>query len=86
MKYVYTGGPYREFRGRVFANGQPVDITDRGTLEAIKRAHDFVAVLDDEPLPEEIVVEPQAPENACPKCGKALKKQGAHFHIRACQG
>lgn len=22
----------------------------------------------------------------CPKCGKKLKKRGAHFHIRACKG
>ena len=25
-------------------------------------------------------------ENACPKCGRALKKQGRHFHVRRCQG
>lgn len=23
---------------------------------------------------------------SCPKCGKTLKKRGAHFHIRACKG
>lgn len=22
----------------------------------------------------------------CPKCGKALPRRGAHFHIRACRG
>lgn len=27
-----------------------------------------------------------APVQSCPKCGRILKKQGAHFHIRACQG
>ena len=23
---------------------------------------------------------------ACPKCGKALKGRGQHFHVRACRG
>ena len=27
-----------------------------------------------------------SPVSVCPKCGKALKKRGAHFHIRACEG
>lgn len=27
-----------------------------------------------------------SPVSTCPKCGKALKKRGAHFHIRACEG
>jgi hypothetical protein len=88
MRYVYTGGPYAEYRGYVFANGQPVEIKDRATLEAIGRLHDFRRY-DEEPAPVEapqpaLQVVPQA--NSCPKCGKALKKQGAHFHIRACKG
>ena len=41
MKYVFTEGPYREFRGYVFANGKPVTITDRGTLEAIQKDNSF---------------------------------------------
>lgn len=40
MKYVYEG-QYREFRGYVFANGKPVTITDRGTLEAIQKDNSF---------------------------------------------
>lgn len=41
MKYVYTGGKYAEFRGYVFANGNPTTILDRGALEAIKKRPDF---------------------------------------------
>ena len=41
MKYIHTGGPYREFRGYVFIGQNPVTITDRGTLLAIERMHDF---------------------------------------------
>ena len=41
MKYVYTEGPYKEFRGYAFANGKPVTVTDRGTLEAISKRPDF---------------------------------------------
>ena len=40
MKYVYEG-QYKEFRGHVFANGKPVTITDRGTLEAIEKNISF---------------------------------------------
>jgi hypothetical protein len=40
MKYVYNGA-YREFRGYVFTQDKPVEITDRGTLELIKREPDF---------------------------------------------
>ena len=96
-KYVYTGGPYRQFHGYVFAYGKPVEIRDYATLQAIRLAHDFVRVEDFvQPEPEQKaapapqpVAEPApvvAAENACPKCGKALKRQGAHFHIRKCKG
>lgn len=90
MKYVYTGGAYREFRGYVFANGKPVTIKDKGTLAALANQRDFLPVEDDETPEvkvEEVVIPPPAaaPENACPKCGKVLKRQGAHFHIRACK-
>lgn len=84
MRYIYTGGPYAEYRGYVFANGQPVEIKDRATLEAIGRLHDFRRY-EDEPAPLTAIESVSTKvENACPKCGKALKKQGQHFHIRAC--
>ena len=50
MKFVYTGGKYREFRGYVFANGNPTTVTDRGTLEAIAKDPTFRKV-DEEPVP-----------------------------------
>lgn len=81
MKYVYTGGQYAEFRGHVFWNNKPVDIRDKGTLAEIAKRQDFMPV-EEAPEVEEVVIPP--PENACPKCGKVLKKQGAHFHIRRC--
>lgn len=96
MKYVYTGGPYAEFRGYIFWAGKAVTITDKGTLQAIATRHDFKPV--DEPFVSEARIhntdlnslatwtETKAVQNPCPKCGKALKKQGAHFHIRACKG
>lgn len=46
MKYIYNG-EYRTFRGYVFMHGHPVDITDRGTLEAIRRERDFKEYLDE---------------------------------------
>jgi hypothetical protein len=41
MKFVYTGGPYTEFRGYVFAYGKPTTVLDRGALEAIAKRADF---------------------------------------------
>ena len=40
MKYVFTG-TYTQFMGRMFAFGRPQDITDRATLEAIRKRPDF---------------------------------------------
>lgn len=81
MRYVYLG-PYREFRGRVFAHGKPVDIDDKATLDAIKREPDF-KVYEEISSPEK---SPEPVANACPKCGRELHAKGAHFHIRACKG
>lgn len=60
MKYVFTEGPYREFRGYVFANGNPVTITDRGTLEAIQKDHSFRRYDEEiqrQEAPEEVLTE-----------------------------
>lgn len=40
-QFVYTKGPYHEFRGYVFANGKPACIRDRATLEALSTHPDF---------------------------------------------
>ena len=41
MKFIYTGGPYTEFRGYVFVNGKPTTISDRATLDALALRQDF---------------------------------------------
>lgn len=83
MRFICTE-PYRTFRGYSFVNGNPVTITDRGTLEAIKRISVFKEVKDEEieAPAETAVLDPLA----CPKCGKELKAKGRHFHIRLCKG
>lgn len=43
MKFQYQG-EYTTFMGRVFQRGRPVDITDRGTISALKRRSDFTEV------------------------------------------
>ena len=50
MRYVYTG-VYREFRGYVFAHGNPTTVTDRATLEALEKDPTFRKVEEDPPLP-----------------------------------
>jgi hypothetical protein len=47
MKFVFDG-EYCQFRGWVFAHRKPVNVTDRGTIEALKRNPNFRKVEDEE--------------------------------------
>ena len=47
-KFVYTGGHYAEFRGYVFANGNPAHIKDGATLEALLKRPDFKRIDNEE--------------------------------------
>lgn len=79
MKFAYSG-PYKEFRGYVFIKDKPVTVSDRGTQEALSKMEDFRRV-DEEEETEAPLLDPQA----CPKCGKVVKR-GRHFHVRSCKG
>ena len=89
MRYIYTGGPYRQFRGYVFIGQTPVEITDRGTLLAIERMHDFR--LKQEEHHEDYKEEKTEAKTEvlkgklCAKCGKAIPK-GWYFHQKWCNG
>ena len=85
MRFVCSE-PYREFRGHVFANFKPVTITDRGTLEAIRLISVFKEYVDEPEKNEAPAKAAVLDSNVCPKCGKPLKAQGRHFHIKACRG
>jgi hypothetical protein len=65
MKYVYTGGPYTEFRGYVFINGKPTTILDKGTLVAIAARADF------KPYVEPVAVAPARKKLTLPRKVKA---------------
>ena len=90
MRYVYEGD-YREYRGYVFWNRQPVTIRDRATLEMIRKEHGFKEIVD---KPQEAVtISPQiqtkeipksANPDACPKCGKVIKKYRTQ-HVKWCR-
>ncbi len=65
MKFVYTAGQYTQFMGRMFAFGQPQDITDRATLEAIRKRPDFKEWKDEEKVPakaEKVMPEQPKPQ------------------------
>lgn len=89
MKFIYEGGT-RTFRGYFFWNGKPVDVTDKATLAAIEKEYGFrrYEKVEETKSAAPVLVTPQKSQepvaNGCPKCGKPLKAQGAHFHIRAC--
>ena len=78
-QYIYNG-KYREFRGYVFCNGNPVTVTDRGTLEAIEKDETFIKV--DAIQEKEAVATAEA---GCPKCGRVLGR-GRAIHIKFCKG
>lgn len=87
MKYVYTKN-YREYRGYVFALGNPVEITDNATLELIKHEPDFVEYKE---IPsEETQIQAPAPApvlkgKECSKCHKLIP-QGWYMHQKWCKG
>lgn len=91
MKFVYTEGNYREFRGYVFWNHRPVTITDRATEEALLKDKSFRRVDDElDQAPQAQAVEAHASPkvldpHACPKCGRIVK-QGKVLHIKHCKG
>ena len=80
MKYVYQG-MYTCFMGRMFFNGNAVDITDKATLGAIQKRTDFRRVDDEkkDKAPTEKVLIP----DECPKCGKIVKR-GKFMHAKFC--
>ena len=53
MKYVLIDGLIRDFRGRIFMRDVPLDITDKGTLEAIAKSPYFKRVEDNVEAPKQ---------------------------------
>jgi hypothetical protein len=78
-QYIFNG-KYREFRGYVFCNGNPVTIKDRGALEAIKKDPSFIKV---DPAQERELI--ATAEQGCPKCGKVIGR-GRTMHVKYCKG
>ena len=74
---------YTQFMGRVFFNGNAVDITDKATLEAIQKRPDFRRLEDEKKAhsPTDKVLMP----DECPKCGKVVKR-GKFMHQKFCKG
>jgi len=88
MRYIYTGGEYREFRGYVFIGERPVTITDKATLAAICRMHDFKPAEEtheEEKTETKTEVLKATVKGGCPKCGKVLAR-GMFMHQRWCRG
>lgn len=85
MKFAYTGGPYKEYRGYVFTYGNPTDVADKATIEALsvnplyRRIDDAVQREERQEAAEEVK------DDACPKCGKVLTR-GKHIHVKYCKG
>ena len=84
MKFIYTAGQYIQKMGRMFAFGQPVEVTDKATIMALEKDPAFTKL-------GEIQVE-KVQETAqtvladeCPKCGKVVKR-GKFMHQKYCKG
>jgi hypothetical protein len=81
VKFIYTAGQYIQKMGRMFAFGQPVEVTDKATIMALEQNPDFKKVTD-----EKIQDTPQAVlADECPKCGKIVKR-GKFMHQKHCKG
>ena len=91
MQFIYTHGPWREFRGYVFAWGKPTDVKDQATINALSTNPLFKRIEDEiYQAPQAKAIEaPASPKvldpHACPKCGRIVK-QGKVLHIRWCRG
>lgn len=46
MKFIYTAGQYTQFMGRMFAFGQPQEVSDNATIAALRKRSDFKEVKD----------------------------------------
>jgi len=81
MKYVYEG-KYIQVAGRMFAFGSPVEVNDAATQRILDARPDFRRVEDakEEPRQGEAVL-----SDACPKCGKVVKR-GKFMHQKYCKG
>lgn len=85
MRFVYTQGKYREFRGYVFMYGQPTSVTDHATIEALLQREDFKPVVEEQKRDEPKTETAAAPDGTCPKCGRYIR-QGRYMHIKFCRG
>lgn len=82
MKFIYTEGPYKEYLGRMFAFGKPVEICDKATIQALEKRPDFRKVTDEEKVQEAAT---QVLSDVCPKCGKTVTR-GKVMHQKWCKG
>ena len=80
MKYIHTAGPWREFRGYVFYGEEPVEVTDKATLELIKREPDFKEIKYEEAQGQEAAT----PSVLKPKFNRSewMKKMHAEGRMR----
>ena len=78
MKFKCLTEPYRHFRGILFPNYQPVEISDRATIEALEKHRDFAKV-------EAVEDKPEPLPDVCPKCGRTVKR-GKVMHAKYCKG
>lgn len=80
--FRFIEGDYAQFRGYVFMYGKPTKVTDRATIEELKRSPVFEEVKDEtqETAPKAAVL-----TDECPKCGRIVKR-GKYFHQKYCKG
>lgn len=52
MKFVYLDGPYAEFRGIPFVNGNPSSVFDQGTIDALLKRQDYRKVEEEKSVPK----------------------------------
>ena len=85
MKFVYNG-QYKEFRGYVFFNRNPVNVSDACTRDILLKDKNFYQFdAHSVPIEPQLKIEVETSKYECKKCGKYVK-QGHYMHERWCKG
>lgn len=59
MKFIYTQGPYIEYRGYVFCNGKPAEVTDEATIRILRGRVDFKELREADEVPAQQAIRRQ---------------------------
>ena len=82
--FRFMEGDFAQFRGQVFLYGKPTKVTDRATIDALRRNPIFEEIKD-EAQEQETAEATVLNKDECPKCGRIVS-HGKYMHQKYCKG